>query len=161
MSDIKDVAALELREAWRAIRDGRFRTPDPEIGPQSLSAPQRWGPGSGEQVVPVVKAGGGCGSSTLAAAIASAAAAGARVVECGSTTTAGLAAASTAELGRHPSGWARGTRGPVLLEWAADRSAGAERIPVPLTPDRPIRLTMLDVSFELGQLLASTAWIGQ
>ena len=66
----------------------------------------------------------------------------ARVVECSSLTASGMAAASTAELGRHESGWTRGTREGVLLERASQVLANVEDIPTPSRFDPGVALTV-------------------
>lgn len=118
------VSVDELRRAWSAIQAGRFRVGAGETGDQRepASPPTRkgWEPCPEERVLPVIGCAGSCGASTIALALAYAAAVPARVVECSSVTASGLAAASTAELGPHESGWTRGTRDGVLLERASD-----------------------------------------
>jgi len=83
------------------------------------------------------------------------------VVECSSVTASGLAAASTAELGLHESGWTRGTRDGVLLERASDVLVSMEEVPKPSVPERIIGLTVLDVGWEIGQVLTTPAWLGE
>ena len=70
------------------------------------------------------------GATTFALALATAANTDARVVECSSATTSGLAAASTAELGAHPSGWVQGSRGEVLLQRTERRAGQRARRPI-------------------------------
>lgn len=141
-----------------------------------------WTPLSGEVVVPVVGCAGSMGTSTVALSLATAAAAvtvGAaeagggpapqvRVVECGSSTTSGLAAASTAELGVGPSGWRRARRGPVLVQRFSYPLMGAARLPVPinLVPIEAASsqegcglVTVLDVGIDLEQLLGTGCWL--
>jgi hypothetical protein len=84
----------------------------------------------------------------------------ARVVECSSVPASGLAAASTAELGLHESGWTRGTRDGVLLERASTILVSIQEVPTPSVPDRPIALTVLDIGWEIGQVLTTPAWLG-
>ena len=103
----------------------------------------------------------GCGSTTTALALATAAARRVRLVECGPAATSGLVAASTAELGRDPSGWLQGTRGEVLLERPGDPITQADQVPVPSIPSRTIDLTILDVTWDLGQLLPGHSWISE
>jgi hypothetical protein len=85
----------------------------------------------------------------------------ARVVECSSVTASGLAAASTAELGLHESGWTRGTRDGVLLERASNVLVSIQEVPTPSVPDRPIAMTVLDIGWEIGQVLTTPAWLGE
>ena len=117
------VSVDELKRAWSALQAGRFRTRAGAIREPGQPAPppagNRWEPGLGERVLPVIGCVGSCGASTIALALAGSAAFPARVVECSSVTASGLVAASTAELGLHESGWTRGTRDGVLLERAS------------------------------------------
>jgi hypothetical protein len=155
------VSVAELQRAWRAVQGGQFRTAS--RGPVGRAQQEQpfaaWTPGTGERVLPVVSCTGSCGATTAAVALGEAAKQRARVVECGSATTSGLAAASNAELGLHASGWLQGTRGELLLERAHDVLIDPVNAPVPSTPDRPVALTILDVAWELGQLLASPCWL--
>jgi hypothetical protein len=159
------VSVDELKRAWTAIQAGRFRigtgeTSDPsELAP--LPAGRVWEPGPGERVLLVIGCAGSCGASTIALALAGAAAAPARVVECSSVTASGLAAASTAELGPHESGWTRGTRDGVLLERVSDVLVSIQEVPTPSTPDPFIGLTVLDVGWEIGHVLTARAWVGE
>lgn len=160
----------------------------PAVGPPMIE-PAAWAPAEDEQVLPVVGCGGSCGASTLAVALAtvgmatvgmatggapqraagdiaparnSVALDAARVVDCGSLTASGLAAASTSELGRHPSGWRRGTRGDVLLERADGYVAGPDTVAPPCpwpVPGRARRLTVLDVGWDLERILYRPSWI--
>lgn len=158
------VCVDELKRAWNAVQAGQFRTP---LGSRHQlrdtrrtgSATRSWEPSTNEQVVPVLGCAGSCGASTLAVALATAAAVPTRVIECSSAAASGLAAASTAELGRHPSGWVHGTRGGVLLERTGDVLGGVDEVPIPSTPTRQIDLTLLDVGWELGQVLANASWL--
>jgi hypothetical protein len=97
----------------------------------------------------------------MSLALAGAAALPARVVECTSVTASGLVAASTAELGLHESGWTRGTRDGVLLERASNVLVSIQEVPTPSVPDRIIALTVLDVGWEIGQVLTTPAWLGE
>lgn len=155
------VSVAELQRAWRAVQGGQFRTSSrgPVRRTQQEQPSATWTPGAGERVVPVVGCTGSCGATMVAVAMAEAAKRPARVVECTSAGTSGLAAASNAELGLHVSGWLQGTRGELLLERAHDVSVGPVDVPVPSTPDRPVEVTILDVAWELGQLLARPCWL--
>ena len=99
------VSVDELKAAWIAVQAGRFRTGTGATTdlhqPASPPVDNRWEPGQGEQVLPVIGCAGSCGATTISLALAGAAAMPARVVECSSVTASGLAAASTAELGLH------------------------------------------------------------
>jgi hypothetical protein len=159
------VSVDELKRAWSAVQAGRFRTGNGvtrELREPSLPpAGNRWEPAPGERVLPVIGCAGSCGASTISLALVGAAPFPARVVECSSVTASGLAAASTAELGRHESGWTRGTRDGLLLERASNVLVSVEEVPMPSVPDRIIGLTVLDVGWEIGQILTTPAWLGE
>jgi len=110
-------------------------------------------------VLTVVGCIGSSGATTLALALASAAEGPSRVIECCTPTASGLASAPTEELGPHDSGWSRGTRGDVLLERGTRTLGTADALPAPVEPDRAQALTVLDVGWELGQLLAGQGWL--
>ena len=119
-----------------------------------------------EPVLPVVGCAGSVGASTLALALATAASSfdsgsgHTRVVECCSVTATGLAAATTAELGPHPAGWVQGTRDDVLLDRVRDAVHTPDEVPVPTAdPLYPLSLTVLDVGWEVGLLLAGSGWL--
>ena len=155
----------ELKRAWVAVAAGWFRTGTGGSRDLREAAPlpggKGWEPSPGEQVLAVIGCAGSCGASTIALALAGAAGSSARVVECSTVGASGLAAASTAELGLHESGWTRGTRDGVLLERASDVLANLQEVPTPSAPDRIIALTVLDVGWEIGQVLATPAWLGE
>jgi hypothetical protein len=107
----------------------------------------------------VVRCASAYGATTFALALASAANTGARVVECSSATSSGLAAASTAELGMHPSGWAQGTRDEVLLQRTSVALASVHDVPLPPAAEKTT-LTVLDVGWELGHVPNTpTSWV--
>lgn len=163
------VSVEELRQAWTALRDGRFRTPRTGIPtpawpahPEPASA---WVPGLVEQVVTVIGCGGSTGATTTALAVATVAGRlpqgrGVRVVECATATATGLAAASTAELGPAGEGWVRGTRDGLVLDRVADTLSTPGQVPhpPPLT-DPPAGLSVVDVGWELGQVLTGSGWL--
>jgi hypothetical protein len=167
------VSVQELKRAWLAVQAGQFRRHHPEpdtTGPagsdpthtscRSPTLGRAWEPT--EAVLPVVGCAGSVGTSTVALALATAAATStlpSRVVECCTVTASGLAAASTAELGQHPSGWLQGTRGRVLLERGSEIFLGPVEVPIPAGTPHPVSLTVLDVGWELGQLLAAPSWL--
>ena len=159
------VSVDELKRAWSAVQAGRFRTGNGVTRELREPAPppagNEWEPGPGERVLPVIGCVGSCGASTMSLALAGAAAFPARVVECSSVTASGLVAASTAELGLHESGWTRGTRDGVLLERASNVLVSIQEVPTPSVPDRIIALTVLDVGWEIGQVLTTPAWLGE
>ena len=84
-----------------------------------------------------------------------------RVIECCSVTASGLAAASTAELGLHPTDWRQGKRDHVLLERASEVLAGVDEVPLPIDAENQTQLTILDVGWEAGQLLATDCWLAE
>jgi hypothetical protein len=158
------VSVDELKRAWNAVQVGRFRTgtgATTELRDYaSPPAGKAWEPGPGERVLPVIGCAGSCGATTVSLALAGAAELPARVVECSSVTASGLAAASTTELGLHESGWTRGTRDSLLLERASNVLVSIQEVPTPSVPDRPIALTVLDIGWEIGQVLTTPAWLG-
>jgi hypothetical protein len=155
------VSVAELQRAWHAVKSGQFRR---AVEGESMTAQPRartvpsWTPGRDEQVLPVVRWAGTYGATTFALALATAADTDARVVECSSATTSGLAAASTAELGAHPSGWVQGSRGDVLLQRTGVALASLHDVPSPMRAEKST-LTVLDVGWELGQVLNTPSWV--
>ena len=156
------VSVPELQRAWRAVQAGKFRQESPAAAARARAVPNSptWAPGNAEQVLPVVACAAASGASTIALALASAAGGSARILECRGTTS-GLAAASTAELGPHPSGWRRGIRGDVLLERAGGLLTRVDEVPLPSVPDRPLALTVLDLGWDLRHVLDVPSWIGE
>jgi hypothetical protein len=155
------VSVAELQRAWHAVKSGQFRR---AVQAESLTAPFRartvpsWTPGGDERVLPVVRCAGAYGATTFALALATVAETVARVVECSSVTASGLAAASTAELGAHSSGWVQGSRGDVLLQRTGVALASLHDVPSPM-PAEKSTLTVLDVGWELGQVLNTPSWL--
>ena len=154
------VSVDELKRAWRAVQDGRFRVPGHTLGP----ARQAPGPLPDERIVsglvlPVVGCVGSSGASTVSLALA-AAAGTARVIECCTATASGLAAASTAELGTAGSGWARGRRDRVLIERTTQMLVAPSEVPEPLPAESPTAWTIVDIGWELGQVLGAPGWLG-
>lgn len=165
ISDRPAVCVDELKRAWAAVQAGDFRA---DHGARAIAGkPVRqpadvsdlWQPGQDEIVVPILGCGGSTGSTTLAVAFAEVSGRSARVVECVSITASGLAAAATAELGGFENSWSRGTRDDVLIERVTDVLVAVNEVPHPSTPDRPIDLTVLDIGWELGQVLATPGWV--
>ncbi|MER7070652.1 hypothetical protein [Terrabacter sp. NPDC000476] len=155
------VSTDELKQAWLAVQAGQFRNGPRRCGNSpggSRSGPEGvWEPT--EPILPVVGCHGGAGATTLAVAVASGPGT-ARVIECASATASGLAAAATAELG-DSNGWSRGSRDQVLLERATATVTRPEDLPLPTMPTRPMGLSVLDLSCELGQLLAGSTWLAE
>ena len=162
------VGVDELKRAWWAVQAGDYRRHPAVASPATASTTsarrqpsdaRRWEPH--EVVLPVIGCAGSVGATTLELSLATAGAtAGARVIECCTVTASGLAPASTAELGQHSSGgWLQGTRGEVLLERSSDIFIGPDEVPPPTDAAATTGLTVLDVGWELGQLLASPSWL--
>ncbi|KQU67357.1 hypothetical protein [Phycicoccus sp. Root101] len=163
------VSVEELQRAWQAVQAGDFRrhpgaSPRPDASSSHETGGQPWEPH--EAVLPVIGCAGSVGATTLALSLATAAVAatadavgGARVVECCTVTASGLAPASTAELGQHPAGWLQGTRGEVLLERSTDMYVSPDEVLPPTDAAPGLGLTVLDVGWELGQLMASPSWL--
>ena len=152
----------ELKRAWHALNAGEFRTA-PGAGKglrgRGTAAEDNWSPADGEHTIAVIGSAGSVGASTVALATGLAAVAPVRVIECCSVTASGLAAASTAELGLHPTDWRQGKRDHVLLERASEVLAGVDEVPLPVDAENETQLTILDVGWEAGQLLATDCWL--
>ncbi len=150
VTSTRPVGVDELKRAYRAVQAGSFRR-----GHHPNIRSPRWSPTG--PVLAVVGACAGSGASTLTLALGTAAGS-ARVLECASPTAAGLTAAATAELGRDPGGWVRGTRDAVLLERPADSLGGPHEVPHP-RPGGDDALVVVDVAWELGTVLAGHGWL--
>ncbi|WP_137122960.1 hypothetical protein [Segeticoccus rhizosphaerae] len=162
ITERRAVSVEELKRAWAAVRSGQFRphpVPAPAAAEPATTDPaSSVGWGGVEPVLPVLGCGGSTGATTVAVALATAIGAPARVVECASRTATGLAAASTAELG--VSGrWVRGTRDQVVLERVGEVLTTLGQVPEPLPADDGATATVLDVAWELGQVLATRGWM--
>ncbi|GGO85251.1 hypothetical protein GCM10011584_04740 [Nocardioides phosphati] len=160
----RPVGVDELKRAWSAVNAGEFRTgPGTGKGPRGrgTAAAADWSPAAGEHTIAVIGCAGSAGASTIALAVGLAAAGLVRVIECCSVTASGLAAASTAELGLHPTDWRQGKRDHVLLERASEVFAGVDEVPLPIDAENETQLTILDVGWEAGQLLATDCWLAE
>ncbi|WGY04969.1 hypothetical protein QI633_27290 (plasmid) [Nocardioides sp. QY071] len=160
----RPVGVDELKRAWQALNAGEFRTgPGAGKGPRGrgTAAEDDWTPADGEHTIAVIGSAGSVGASTVALATGLAAAAPVRVIECCSVTASGLAAASTAELGLHPTDWRQGKRDHVLLERASEVLAGVDEVPLPTDAEHDTQLTILDIGWEAGQLLATYCWLAE
>jgi hypothetical protein len=160
----RPVGVDELKRAWDAVNAGEFRTgAGAGKGPRGrgTAAADDWSPAAGEHTIAVIGCAGSVGASTIALAAGLAAAGPVRVIECCSVTASGLAAASTAELGLHPTDWRQGKRDHVLLERASEVLAGVDEIPLPIDAENETQLTILDVGWEAGQLLATDCWLAE
>lgn len=165
----RPVSIDELKRAWAAVQDGQFRHGAASIKPPAAAtvtargpaAAGEWITAAGGSVLPVVGCSGSVGATTIALAIAVASPRPTRVVECCSVTASGLAAASNAELGLHPSGWRRGKRDQVLLERSSEVLLSVSEVPAPTAAERDDQLTVLDTGWELGQIFAIPGWLGE
>jgi hypothetical protein len=166
------VGVDELRRAWRAAQAGQFRRGRPGLATATLAPPPgpptpsgslpltglRWEPF--EPVVAVVACSGPTGASAVALAMATVAGA-ARVIDCVGAGVSGLAAASTAELGRPDLRWVRASRDRVLIDRVDDPPLGAGPVPVPPVADRPLELSVVDLGCDVGQVAASGSWLSE
>jgi hypothetical protein len=143
---------LELRRAFRALR-----TDDARPQPATARTLPRWVPEPGERVVLVAGCGGSSGTTTVALALATVAGRS-RVLETRGGGSSGLAYAAGAELGSPAPGWVCGSRGEVALERTADSVDAPARVPVPAVSGLPV--TIVDSSWDLPGVLASTGWLG-
>lgn len=158
------VGVEELQRAWRAVQDGQFRAHHREPVPAHPCRSQKassWSPPG--PVLPVLGCIGQAGASTMALALATAAGS-ARVVECCSATSSGLGTAVTAELGHTPTGWRLGRRDHVSIVRASGVHLSLAEVPAPDEPtDHPVdtewSLTVLDVGWDLGHVLATPGWV--
>jgi len=163
-SHTRPVGVDELRRAWRAVQVGQFRArPGHPTAPGSAgrcAAPQltTWKPM--EVVLPVVGCLPQAGTSSIALAIATVAGS-ARVIECCTATASGLAAAATAELGTTTTGWTIGRRGQVAIVRLTGVHLTLAELPTPDEPHLATGLAVLDVGWELGQVLATPSWVSQ
>lgn len=168
-------ALEEVQAAVRALQAGEFRDARPTTRPAgpdgptaepvtSARTPARadaadWTPQAGERILAVIGTSGSCGASTVALAVALSAEQPARVVECCSASASGLAAATTAELGLHPAGWRQGRREQVLIERVCEVLAGVDEVPSPTPAVHTAQLTVLDIGWEVGQLMTTDSWV--
>ena len=154
-SATRPVTIGELQRAWHAVQVGQFRSHPGGLGSGQVgadAATARWV--SRERVLPVLGCHPQAGASTLAIAIATVAAP-ARVLECASASATGLSMAATAELGTSPAGWRLGRRGHVELARAGEILDAPIKVPLPEPPAGQVGLSVLDVGWELGQVMAT------
>ena len=158
----RPVGVDELKRAYAAVLAGDFRrhTASSRAAATTRRAPSdlgvTWRPD--EPVLPVLGAAGSVGATTLALALAQAAGGG-RVVECASVTASGLGGAPTAEHGQDPDGWVLGTRGAVAIDRPGQVVLTPDEVPTPPVHAPAPSLTVLDVGWEAGQVLAGSSWI--
>lgn len=153
----------ELKRAWRAVSAGEYRFVSQRPGHLALSVGSShegsdWERAKGERVVAVVGCVGSAGATTFALAAALNSPGLTRLVECSSSTTSGLTAAATAELGVNPHGWRQGRRDHVLLQRSNAPILAVDHV-LPPTPADPGTLTILDVAWEATQLAGSRGWL--
>ena len=161
------VAVDELKRAWHAIQNGQFRTDAPKEASTFAAKPDShrsgtegailWEPH--ERVLPVIGCLGGAGATTTALAIAATTSGASRLVECATATASGLPAATDAELGITSDGWVQGSRDRVLIERGAAAMDSVAKVPPPASPSRPVELTVLDIGWEIGHVLATDSWV--
>jgi hypothetical protein len=149
---------VELQRAWRAVQAGRFRDPGDVQAPADAVAAPIWCPEPGEQVLPVVGAQHGIGTTLMALALATVSAP-ARVVECAGIAVGGLAVAPTAELGER-GGWVQGRRRDVIVDRLRDEPRDTAEVAFPPLLDRLSRLTVVDMARAPLGLLTSSTWLG-
>jgi hypothetical protein len=158
------VSVDELQRAWAAVQAGDFRRDPTRANARptrpAARAESGWIPATGERTVAVLGAAGSVGASTVALALGLAAPEPVRVVECCSVTASGMAAASTAELGMHESGWRQGRRDHVLLERGSEPLIHVDDVATPTESEHERQLTVLDVGWDLAQVLAASCWLG-
>lgn len=157
------VSVDELKRAWTAVQAGDFRngTDRGAARSQRPTAPAdaEWIPATGERTIAVLGAAGTVGTSTVALAIGLAAPDPVRVIECCSGDASSMAAASTAELGLHPSGWRQGKREHVLLERTSAHLVHVDEVPAPVPAETAAQLTILDIGWNPSQVLATGCWL--
>lgn len=159
----RTVGLDELRRAWHAVEEGQFLSPRPlDRGtiPRPTEPPvvddRVWCPG--ETVLPVVGCLPQAGVTSLALAIATHATP-ARVIECSLPIASGLVGAATAELGATSSGWTVGRRDQVHLARPSALHRSARELPLPDDAAAGTVLSVLDIGWNVGQLLASDGWL--
>ncbi|MGO0577728.1 hypothetical protein [Ornithinimicrobium panacihumi] len=162
------VSVAELRRAWHAVQDGRFRPGSTDLPPRRTDEQDdagddtSWTPGA--PVLPVLGCHGCAGATTVAVAIATVLAQPVRVVEASRAGTSGLTGFATAELGETGSGWVRGHRDLLVLDRLLDGCASPDQVPVPdpdpdLDPQDGPLLNVLDAGWPTGTLVRSAGWL--
>ncbi len=157
------VSIDELKRAWSAVQAGDFRNGTDRGAARSqrptAAAETEWIPAAGERTIAVLGAAGTVGTSTVALALGLAAPDPVRVIECCSADASSMAAASTAELGLHPSGWRQGKRDHVLLERTSEHLVHVDEVPAPVPAESAAQLTILDIGWNPSQLLTTGCWL--
>lgn len=153
------VAVDELALAYRAALRGDFRNgaSAPVQTAPVASAPE-WTPQAAEAVVLVTAAHPAAGASTVALTLATCAGE-ARVVECCTVASSGLAGAAGAELGVTRDGWVQGSRDGVLIERRGDRVPNLAELPPPGSTSKPV--TVIDSSWDIDLLMSGTGWLSK
>lgn len=159
----------ELKRAWHAVKAGDFRRTQNQARRQARGGVEPdavWTPSPGERVLPVVGAAGSVGASTVALAIALAVTSSSdaternvRIIECCSSTSSGLAAATTAELGLRKTGWQQGTRDCVLIERTSGIHVSIDDVPLPTIAAHADQVTILDVGRGPASIAAGSGWL--
>ncbi|MHB1011021.1 MAG: hypothetical protein ACYCTH_00135 [Cellulomonas sp.] len=152
----RPVAVEELRRAWHAVQDGAFgpTATVPPVQRSSGTAPL-WDPL--EHVLPVVGVIPQAGASALALAVATVC--GGRVVECCTATASGLGSAATAEMGSTPGGWVVGRRDGVHIARTSAIHRCVDEVPLPEDALPGTTVSVLDVGWDLGQVLTGDGWL--
>lgn len=145
------VSVLELKRAWQAVAAGEFADASSENTTVS-----HWRPKT--PVLPVLGAHGQAGASTVALALATAAAP-AWLVGCASSSTCGLVGAAATELGEFGAGWARGSRGDVVIDRFAHQLSRPSELPAPRDLDQSITQIVVDAGWEATQVLRAESWL--
>lgn len=157
------VSVDELKRAWTAVQAGDFRTGTDRGAARSQRptgpADPEWIPAAGERTIAVLGSAGTVGTSTVALALGLTAPDPVRVIECCSADASSMAAASTAELGLHTSGWRQGKRDHVLLERTSEHLVHVDEVPAPTPTETAAQLTILDIGWNPSQVLATGCWL--
>jgi hypothetical protein len=157
------VSVDELKRAWTAVQAGDFRSGTYRGAARSqrptVPSDVEWIPAAGERTIAVLGVAGTVGTSTVALALGLAAPDPVRVIECCSADASSLAAASTAELGLHPSGWRQGKRDHVLLERPCEHLVHVDEVPAPVPAETVAQLTILDIGWNPSQVLGTGCWL--
>lgn len=156
----RPVSVGELQRAWRAVQAGDFRDccrPGPVAAVRRPTGDSElWAPI--ERVIPVVGCMGQAGASTVALALATVSGS-ARVVECSTASASGLSGAATAEMGSTSSGWRVGRRVQVQIARTGGVHLGVDEVPLPDEAPANVTVSVLDVGWELGHVMASSSWV--
>jgi hypothetical protein len=165
----------EPQETRFAARTGPTQQLQPQPQPQSVPAARRGQAGGGRlpgagcplpgRVLLVLAGHPSAGASTVALLLGEAAAASGaavRLIDCADPTRSGIAAASDAELGYHPSGWRRGRRGGLDIDRPVEPFAQLEDLPAPRpvgAPPNRLGVTIVDAGWPTRDVLTADSWL--